>query len=526
MTACGPDRKETASPEAVASADSSPASDPSGEDKEAGSLETISKNQLVYHLPPAPGMEMPAPPHAKHGAAPERQARSARAAGGDPGKDGQAGSEDSRWVVDADSLNVRLAAGADATVLTRLTRGTEVKVLDQLTLSHARRWARIEYTFSQDRRVGWVAADYLKQSSGTRGASENASSSRQFGDFADLHYSPLPKLSYDGNPKVDAKGIHLTFMTLRSARLNRLLEIADETQVNAFVVDFKDDVGGLLAKSQTATRLNPKANEKIAFKDPDKVLKRLKDKGIYLIARIVAFKDPIYATAHPSAAIWDRRKGAVYRSRDGLSWASPHDSTFRAYNIGLAREAAQLGFNEVQFDYVRFPDVPKSADLDYRDAGGETKAGTIQGFLLDARETLAPLRVYVAADVFGLICTTTDDMRIGQYWEAVSNATDFICPMMYPSHYGPECYELDIPDKHPYELIDRGIQDALERNRNIQTPAGIRPWIQGFTASWVQGHIPYGAREIKEQIRALEDNGIDSWLLWHPANRYDPAALN
>ncbi|MCP5524703.1 MAG: SH3 domain-containing protein [Verrucomicrobiales bacterium] len=433
------------------------------------------------------------------------------------------------YTVNTSWLNVRLAAGTDATRIARLGEGTEVELLAEEALSSGESWARIRFPSDAGRNVGWVARSYLTLKDpapvGTGADAPPDAGQPDFGDFADLHYAPVPKRSYDGNPRIDAKGIYLTLLTLRSERLATLVKLAKDTSVNAFVIDFKDDSGHLLTKSAAATRYNAKANDSLAFDDPAPLLKRLKDEGIYLIARIVTFKDPVFAKAHPSKAIWDRAAGRAFKSSDGLTWASPHDADFRSYNLGLAKEAAKLGFNEVQFDYIRFPDVPRSADLDYRNPNGDSKADAIQSFLLDARKALEPLKVYLAADVFGLVCHTIDDMRIGQYWEAVSNAVDYICPMMYPSHYGPMNYGFEVPDQKPYEVLDHGIRDSLKRNGNLETPARLRPWIQGFTATWVKGHITYGPDQVKAQIKALADNGVKSWLVWHPGNRYNPAAV-
>lgn len=433
------------------------------------------------------------------------------------------------YAVNTPWLNVRLAAGTDATRITRLREGTEVALLAEDTLSGGEHWARIRFPSNGDRSVGWVARSYLTLKDSAPSATQTEAGPDagrpDFGDFWDLEYAPVPKRSYDGNPRIDARGIYLTLLTLQSERLPTLIKLAKDTSVNAFVIDFKDDSGRLLTKSAAATRYNPKANDSPAFADPMPLLKRLQDEGLYLIARIVAFKDPVFAKAHPAKAIWDRQAGRAFKSSDGLTWASPHDSDFRRYNLGLAKEAAALGFNEVQFDYIRFPDVPRSADLDYRNPRGESKADAIQSFLLDARKVLEPVKVYLAADVFGLVCTTIDDMRIGQYWEAVSNAVDYICPMMYPSHYGPMNYGFEVPDQKPYEVLEHGIQDSIKRNGNLATPALLRPWIQGFTATWVRGHITYGPAQVKAQIKALADNGVKSWLVWHPGNRYNPAAV-
>jgi hypothetical protein len=286
----------------------------------------------------------------------------------------------------------------------------------------------------------------------------------------------------------------------------------------------KDDRGDLLFPTQAAAKFNAEANRKALLDDVRPLLRRLKAKQIYCVARIVTFKDPSFARAHPQKAILNNRTGKPYRSTDDLMWVSPHDADFREYNLEIAREAAAAGFQEIQFDYIRFPDVARSASLNYRNPGNQTKAQVVQNFLLEARRRLSPMKAYVAADVFGLVCTTADDMDIGQYWEAVSNAVDYICPMMYPSHYANRSYGLRVPDQQPYELIDRGVRDALRRNQNLATPARVRPWIQGFTASWLKEHREYGVAEVKAQIKALADNGVHSYLIWTPSNRYEKQA--
>jgi hypothetical protein len=338
--------------------------------------------------------------------------------------------------------------------------------------------------------------------------------------FARLNYSPIEKPEHAGNSRRDVKGLYVTRYSAGSARLDELIEIADQTSINAFVIDVKDDRGDLLFRTEAAAKYNPEANRKALREDPRPLLQRLKAKNIYCIARIVTFKDPSFASAHPQKAILNDRTGKPFQSTDGMTWASPYDSDFREYNLDVAREAAAAGFQEIQFDYIRFPDVARTARLNYRNSGGQSKAQTVQSFLLEARRRLSPLKVYIAADVFGLVCTTVDDMDIGQYWEAMSNAVDYICPMMYPSHYANRSYGLRVPDRQPYELIDRGIHDALGRNHNLATPARLRPWIQGFTATWIKEYRDYGVAEVKAQIKALADNGVTSFLVWNPSNRY------
>lgn len=436
--------------------------------------------------------------------------------------------------VDASGLNVRASAGTDAKVVDQIGRGTKVEVTGQTTGPNGHKWSQVEYKDGKSTETGWVATNYLASSYAEviddrpdhASSSTNSSGPTDFGKFGGLRYGPVPKRSYEGNPRIDARAVYVSLNVLSSSRFDDILEMVDGTHLNALVIDYKDDVGWLLTKSATAARLNPVANDKAKYNDISDLIKKLKAKHIYLIARIVTFKDPIFARTHPEKAILDKRNGKIFKSGDGLMWASPHDSDFRAYNLGLAKEAAAAGFNEIQFDYIRFPDVSHDLDrnLNYRNTDGTSKAETIQSFLLQAHRELSPLKVYLAADVFGLVTTTRDDMRIGQYWEAVSNAVDFICPMMYPSHYANHSYGLNVPDRYPYELIQRGLRYAINRNENLESPAKIRPWLQGFTATWVKGHIAYNPAQIKAQIKAAADSGIHEYLIWHPSGKYNSAA--
>ena len=338
--------------------------------------------------------------------------------------------------------------------------------------------------------------------------------------YSRLNYTPFVKADYPANPRRDVKGLYVTLYSAASANLDSILRVVDQTPINALVIDVKDDRGHMLYQSKVAERFNPRANEKAPFRDGQALVQRLKSRDIYLIARIVTFKDPTYAEAHPGRAIVKRQTGKLFRSSDGLAWGSPYDSDYRAYNLEVAREAARMGFNEIQFDYIRFPEIEDDSSVDYRYSSGQTKPQAIQSFLIEARRVLTPLQVYLSADVFGLVTTVQDDMDIGQYWEAISTVVDYISPMAYPSHYAPKSYGIPVPDLQPYELMSRAVRDGLRRNQNIPAPAQIRPWIQAFTAKWLPKYRKYGVPEIRDQVRALREQGVTSYLVWNPNNRY------
>jgi hypothetical protein len=345
----------------------------------------------------------------------------------------------------------------------------------------------------------------------------------------ELDYSPQQKVDeYPGNPRVKVKGIYVTIYSAGGQRIDQLIEMANKTGINTFVIDVKDDKGYMLFKTEAAEKYSPDANKKATVKDIDALMKKLKDNGIYTIARIVAFKDPTYTSHNKDRAIVYKSDGRPFTNRDGLIWVSPHDRQLWEYNVAVSREAARAGFNEIQFDYVRFPasDGGKlDKQLDYRNTTGESKPATIQNFLKYAYKELSQEKVYISADIYGLVGSVVDDMALGQYWEAISNVVDYVSPMMYPSHYANHTYGLPVPDAYPYETVYNSAKDSVARNKNIETPAIIRPWIQDFTASWVKGYIKYGPEQVKAQIRALEENGIDEFMLWNANNRYSAEAV-
>ena len=300
---------------------------------------------------------------------------------------------------------------------------------------------------------------------------------------------------------------------------------SDETELNAVVIDVKDDMGYMLFPTQAAEKFNKAANTHAYLEDVKPLIEKLKAHDIYVIARIVTFKSPLYAQEFPDKAIVYQDGGKLYSDSDRLLWASPHDRILWDYNVSVAEEAAALGFDEIQFDYVRFPAIYNQDAMNYRNTTGESQTAAIQNFLKYAYDRLSDDDVVISADVFGWAASATDDVGIGQHWEAISNVVDVMCPMMYPSHYGPGNFGLSVPDAYPYETIDRSIKAAMNRNANLETPATMRPWIQDFTATWVKGYIRYGAKEVKAQIDALKDNGIDEYLVWNAGNYYSKEAF-
>lgn len=338
-----------------------------------------------------------------------------------------------------------------------------------------------------------------------------------------ISFSPVEKKEYPNNPRVKVKGIYLSVHTVSSARLDELISFAKRVGINAFVIDVKEDFGKMLFKTEAEEKYLGRVEKSYPISDIYQLMKKLKDNNIYTIARIVSFKDPSYAQKYPNKAIIKKSTGQPFTNSDGVIWVSAHDRNLWEYNIAVAKEAAKVGFNEIQFDYVRFPASnggKLDVDLDYRNYKNESKPETIQKYLEYARKELEPLEVYISADIYGQVGSVNDDMGLGQYWEAISNVVDVISPMAYPSHYGKGVYGLAVPDAQPYKTIYYSTLDGINRNNNVENPAHIRPWLQAFTAKWVKGYIPYGKAEIEAQVKALKDLGIEEYLLWSPSNRY------
>lgn len=255
----------------------------------------------------------------------------------------------------------------------------------------------------------------------------------------------------------------------------------------------------------------------ITIPDLPGLLSTLRQRGIYTIARIVVFKDDPLATARPDLAV-RRRGGAIYRDREGLAWTDPYDAEVRAYNIGVAREAAEAGFDEIQFDYARLPDA---AGLVYREPDTrESRVAAIDHLLREARATLMPYNVFLAIDIFGYVCWNAGDTGIGQQLERIAEVVDYISPMLYPSSFQHGIPGYRNPVQHPYEIVHESLQRAIERTR--LAPIRFRPWLQAFP-DYAFGGAAFTGGEVRAQIMAAEDIGANGWMLWNPHNRYSRA---
>lgn len=311
-------------------------------------------------------------------------------------------------------------------------------------------------------------------------------------------------------------------------KLEKVLGIAKASEINAIVIDIKNDYGHVTWPSDIEIVSEVGSDIDVRFIDYAPLMDYLEANEIYTIARVVAFKDPLFAVAKPECAI-QLKTGGVYLDNAGDSWVNPFNQYVWDYVIAVSKEAALRGFDEIQYDYVRFPDRAAYYNpiTEFPGRNDRDKDEAIEDFLAFARESLKPYNVHIAADVFGIVTHSWDDIPedIGQTWRKIANQTDYICPMIYPSHYGTGLYGYETPDKHPYEISRLAIMEAIERNAAQKEPAIIRPWFQGFTATWVNGYIKYDAKAISDQMVAAWELGVEEYIIWNSGNNYNPMSF-
>jgi hypothetical protein len=324
-------------------------------------------------------------------------------------------------------------------------------------------------------------------------------------------------------PPQEVRAIYLNAWAFGSRRFYDLVRLADTTEINAFVIDVKDDTGYLTYPSAVETAREITANQEIRAPDVRERLAVLHQHGIFPIARIVVAKDPLLATHKPAWSI-HAAGGGRWTDRKGHGWVDAFTDSVWIYAANLGAEAIQLGFGELQFDYVRFPDESRARMATAVYPGRKGKETTREGVVRNLRllgSLVKPLNVPFTIDVFGMTTSATEDMGIGQVWEDLVTTADVVLPMVYPSHYYGGFYEITQPNHEPYKVVRRAIEDGIRRAEPLGKTAKIRPWLQAFTL----GAPRYTPFHVKEQIRAVEDLGIKSWVLWNARSAYDADAF-
>ena len=302
------------------------------------------------------------------------------------------------------------------------------------------------------------------------------------------------------------KGIYLnSYDFLNLDKMSSIKAIIDETVVNTLVIDVKTDHGHLMYDSnvQESYEIN---NERVKFNKES--LKDLKNNhNIYLIGRVVAFQDPLFAKTYEESAVFDSKTNSIF-SKNGQYFLDPSDQKSRNYVLNVAIEACGLGFDEIQFDYIRYPDTSHS-NLAYKEESTfNNRTRNINSFLDEATETLHGEGCLVSADIFGYVLQTKSDNGIGQHLESIVQSVDFISPMVYPSHYSNGSFGYQYPNKYPYEVISAALNDGLSRGVEMKQ---LRPYLQGF---W------HTKEDVRLNIKAAEDMGLD-WIIWNNSSMYD-----
>ena len=329
-----------------------------------------------------------------------------------------------------------------------------------------------------------------------------------------------------GKKPVKVKGIYISGYMAGSQGFQSILDQIEGTEINTVVIDVKNDDGRITFAMDGAPTVNEIGAEERYIKDIDALMTELKARGLYTIARVVAFRDPYLAEKKPEWSL-KNKDGSLHRDNKGLAWVNPYRQEVWDYLVEVGSEASKAGFDEIQFDYIRFAtdSSMKQVAFDEADTKGRSKTDIITEFIQYAYEKLSDQDIFVSADVFGtIIGSRVDAEAVGQVYHDMAQHLDYICPMIYPSHYGDGNFGIDHPDTEPYRTILAALelskQDLSEGREEGKKQAIVRPWLQDFTASYLENHISYGPKEVRAQIQAVYDAGYDEWILWSASNRY------
>lgn len=390
----------------------------------------------------------------------------------------------------------------------------------------------------------------------------SSSTARTVSDKAPL--PPLSQKKYIATPK-PLKAIYMTQCVVGTPSFRQdLVDLIDETEINAVVIDIKDFSGGIAFPVKNSL-LKDGESTRCGARDMESFITTLHDKGIYVIGRITVFQDPLYTKQHPETAVRSRATGGVWHDNKGLAFVDVSAKPYWDYVVALAHESHAIGFDELNFDYIRFPSDGPMSDASYTWSKNMTKPEALEHFFAYITEHVRDTSAYapgtpspvLSADLFGMTTTNTDDLNIGQQLERALPYFDYVAPMIYPSHYPNGFNGWNNPNTVPYELIKFVLDSAVQRtiatssvvptlhsekiyhtatstassssatqvftgrySKESYSKYKIRPWLQDFDYG---GN--YGPKEVRAQIQATYDAGLDSWMLWAPSNRYTKEAL-
>ncbi|MDP2669006.1 MAG: putative glycoside hydrolase [bacterium] len=338
--------------------------------------------------------------------------------------------------------------------------------------------------------------------------------------------APTPKpVVHIATPKA-VKAIYMTSWVAGTPKWRaQLVDFIKKTEINSLVIDVKDYTGTVSFDTQSSV-IKKEGSEEVRVNDMREFLSELHTAGIYAIARITVFQDPYYAKKHPGIAV-QTKNGALWKDRKGISYMDPGAKEYWDYIIEIARASEKAGFDELNFDYIRFPSDGNMSDISFPVSGAEAKnkVAVMDKFFSylhkELREGPNALSTPISADVFGMVTSNFDDLNIGQILEPIAKYFDYVAPMVYPSHYPPTFRGFKNPAAHPYEVVLFAMEKGVGRlQAPTSTPTKLRPWLQDFDLG-----TDYGVAEVRAQIKATYDSGLTSWMIWDASNKYTQNAF-
>jgi hypothetical protein len=346
------------------------------------------------------------------------------------------------------------------------------------------------------------------------------------------HEVPLPPKASHIKPPKEVKAVYMTSCIASGKNLRApLLSLLDRTELNAIVLDIKDYTGTISFETEPPFVLNTKGCH---VPDMKEFLEELHAKGVYVIGRVTVMQDVEYPKTHPEVAV-KRRDGSLWRDRKGLTFIDPGAHSYWEHMVALGERSYEMGFDEINYDYIRFPSDGDMSNIVFPHTGSTTKSEMMRRFYAYLGKEMKERKIPISADLFGMTTTNTDDLNIGQILEHALMHFDYVAPMVYPSHYPPNFNGWKDPNMVPYEIIHFSMGRAVERANLLEAqeagyiastttppfvPTGkyaqkLRPWIQDFDYG-----KEYTLADVRAQIKATYDVGLNSWMSWDPSNKY------
>lgn len=321
----------------------------------------------------------------------------------------------------------------------------------------------------------------------------------------------------------EVKAVYMTSWTAAEKGLReRIIKLVENTELNSIVIDIKDSTGKI-SFPMADYKIQQIGSSENRIKDIGDLIKELHNKNIYIIGRISVFQDSYLARKRPDIAVKKNDSVSVWKDYKGISWLDTCSKEVWEYTIAIAREAEAMGFDELNFDYVRFPSDGNINDMKHLNCDPKlTKSDQLESFFYYLKKGLNDLSVPLSVDLFGMAMTNTDDLNIGQVLERTEPYFDYIAPMVYPSHYPRGYNNYQNPAAMPYEIVKAAMDAASFRlTAASSTPHKLRPWLQDFDLG-----ADYNAAMVRKQKQAVYDAGLNSWMLWNASSKYTADALD